>query len=184
MKIAVLFLLCASLGAQTPKPAIADKCIHSAAIGDGWVPCEDQQAKPITKPVPPPVKMVCWDGFETVNVDSKEKCTGDWIVDHTGEHHPSGDGCNTSTCIDAACRYSVGTLVACSYHPDGGGISFNDNITSGAGTPVGPSEADILVKAVMRVKTARTCAAKGWPATTVCEGAALAIAKAVTDLAK
>ena len=70
-----------------------------------------QTAKP-----PEPPKMVCWDGFSATK-DTQKECKGDWIENKEGKQYPSGDACNTSTCMDAACRYSVSTLVACAYHP-------------------------------------------------------------------
>ena len=46
---------------------------------------------------------------------------------------------------------------------------------------VGLSEADIIAIAVMKIKIVSTCAARGWPSTPTCEGAALAVAKSLTD---
>lgn len=42
---------------------------------------------------------------------------GQCLHDQTGESHPAGDGCNTTTCMDPACRWGNTTLMACS-HPD------------------------------------------------------------------
>lgn len=43
---------------------------------------------------------------------------GRCLHDQTGEHHPAGDGCNTLTCMDAACRYQSETLMSCSHGDD------------------------------------------------------------------
>lgn len=77
------------------------------------------QTHPATNRSPENPKMTCWDGWSSTK-ETKPECTTnkhDWIEDQTGKYYPSGDGCNTSTCMDAACRNSVSTLAACAYHP-------------------------------------------------------------------
>jgi hypothetical protein len=43
---------------------------------------------------------------------------GRCLHDQTGERHPAGDGCNTITCMDPACRYGATTAVVCLHGDD------------------------------------------------------------------
>jgi hypothetical protein len=38
---------------------------------------------------------------------------GRCLHDQTGESHPVGDGCNTATCMDAACHFTTQTTLYC-----------------------------------------------------------------------
>lgn len=94
-------------------------------------------------------KMVCWDGFEATE-ETKDKCKGDWIEDQTGKSMPAGDGCNTVTCMNAACNYSSSTAMGCAYHPKSQEIwpslHVRDDTKPESNSPVVPKKKDDTFK--------------------------------------
>ena len=61
---------------------------------------------------------------------------GRCLHDQTGESHPSGDGCNSDTCMDAACRNVTRTAMYCVHGDDPAYASPATGILSGVAAPV------------------------------------------------
>jgi hypothetical protein len=130
-------LLVARIPAQTPKQATpiyvwdnqgvaVPHCAEGYSIKYRVLPADNLKDGYVVYRQPHTEAMCEWQPPSQKKPDPPKDCPkgeyrsmdGRCLYDQTGEVHPTGDGCNSSTCADPSCRLSISTAMACVHGDD------------------------------------------------------------------